>query len=1005
MRKFLSSLVVLFLMYVPSKAQNVITGKVTDAKDGLPLSGVSVRVKGSTNGTQSDNDGNFRISPNGKQKILVFSHVGYAPEEINPGNKQNIAVSLSTEERKLEEVVVVAYGSQDKTKITGAVAKVDGKELENIPMTSVDQMLQGKVAGLQSVASSGQPGALQQIRIRGIGSINASSEPLFVIDGIPITTGDVSRLTTTTNTLAGLNSNDVESITVLKDASAATLYGSRAANGVILITTKKGRAGKTRIAVDAEYGWNSLAYINDLAKPLNASQFTALTTEGLVNAGFTPAQATNYFNNVLQWNTGYNTNWLDQVTRQGINQQYSISASGGDTKTSFYASAGYFKQQAVVIGSDFVRYSGSLNVKHNVSDKISLGFSVNVAHYDQNTPFQSANFRSPVLAAFFLRPTQHPFNKDGSYDYSPADFEQIYNPLAITHYDRQLFGNTKLLSSVSGEYKILKNLRFASKLGLDYLDVEEQQYYNPFFGDAVTRGGDLYNYYTRIFNWVWTNTLDYHQDFDKSGNLTADLKLGYESQKSKEYDISAYGSGVPAVTTLILPPTSSPKTAAGGGTDYSFASVFSNLQLNFKNKYSLSGSLRRDGSSRFGFNQQFGTFWSVGGAWNIDKENFLANTSFISGLKLRASYGVNGNAGIGNITWRALSGFSTDNYTFSTHYNQQPGSVPTQVGNPNLTWEQNKPFDVGFELGLFKNRLNIEADYYDRKTDRLIQNVPLSLTSGFVNYPDNIGSMENKGFEFTLNASPVSTKNFRWDLSFNIAFNKNKVTALNNGQDIINGTQIIRVGQDLQSVYTFIWAGVDPQTGSGLWYTDATRKTTTSDVTQVKNAIVGSNSPKSFGGFTTTFTYKGFSLSGQFNFQYGNLLFDTWGFLNESDGAFFSLNQNQRELKRWQKAGDKTDMPQYVAGNQSGSNSASTRYFYKGDYIRLRNLSLSYQFPKNILKRVRTDNVQLYIRGTNLWTKAYDKNLTFDPEQPINGTNDLQVLFQKTFSFGLNLNF
>jgi TonB-linked SusC/RagA family outer membrane protein len=1005
MRKFLGSLVVLFLMYVPSKAQSVITGKVTDAKDGLPLSGVSVRVKGSTNGTQSDNDGNFRISADGKQKTLVFSHVGYASEEVNPGNKQNITVSLSTEERKLEEVVVVAYGSQDKTKITGAVAKVDGKDLADIPLTSVDQMLQGKVAGLQSVASSGQPGALQEIRIRGIGSINASSEPLFVIDGIPVTTGDVSRLTTTTNALAGLNANDIESVSVLKDAAASTLYGSRAANGVILITTKKGRPGKTRIAVDAEYGWNSLAYINDLSKPLNASQFTTLTTEGLVNAGFTAAQATNYFNNVLQWNTGYNTNWLDKVTRQGINQQYNISASGGDTKTSFYASAGYSKQQSVVIGSDFVRYSGSLNMKHTVSEKISLGLSVNVAHFDQNTPNQSANFRSPVLAAFFLRPTQHPFNKDGSYDYSPSDFEQIYNPLSIVHYDRQLFGNTKLLSSMSGEYKILKNLRFGSKLGLDYLDVEEQQYYNPFFGDAVTRGGDLYNYYTRIFNWVWTNTLDYHQDFDKSGNLTADLKLGYESQKSKEYDISAYGSGVPGVTTLILPPTSSPKTSAGNGTDYSFASVFSNLQLDFKNKYSLSGSLRRDGSSRFGFNQQFGTFWSVGGAWNIDKENFLANVSYISGLKLRASYGVNGNAGIGNITWRQLSGFSTDNNAFSTHYNQQPGSAPVQVGNPNLTWEQNKPFDVGLELGLFKNRLNIEADYYKRKTDRLIQNVPLSLTSGFVNYPDNIGSMENKGFEFTLNASPVSTKNFRWDISFNIAFNKNKVTALNNGQDIINGTQIIRVGQDLQSVYTFIWAGVDPQTGSGLWYTDETRKTTTSDVTKVKNAIVGSNSPKNFGGFTTTFTYKGFSLSGQFNFQYGNLLFDTWGFLNESDGAFFSLNQNQRELRRWQKAGDKTDMPQYVAGNQSGSNSASTRYFYKGDYIRLRNLSLSYQFPKNILKRVRTENVQLYIRGTNLWTKAYDKNLTFDPEQPINGVNDLQVLFQKTVSFGLNLNF
>jgi TonB-linked SusC/RagA family outer membrane protein len=1025
MRKILGILWFLFLsLGLVQAQQTVITGKVKDARDGLPLSGVTVRVKGNPAGVQTEIDGSFRIQVAGKQNVLVFSYVGYAPEEVNVGSKNaDISVLLSTEDRKLQEVVVVAYGSQDKSKITGSIGKVDGKELKDIPMTSVDQMLQGKVAGLQSVAPTGQPGGLQQIRIRGIGSIYASSEPLYVIDGVPINSGDFSRNSTTSNALAGINPNDIESVSVLKDASAASLYGSRAANGVILITTKKGRAGKTRIGFDAEYGWSNVAYLNSEAKPLNAAQYTELTTEGLVNAGLTASQATDYLNNVLNANNGYNTNWLDEVTRQGISQQYNLSASGGDSKTTFYASGGYFKQEGVVIGADFSRYTGSVSLTHHVTEKISLGFSVNAAHYDQNTPNQSAAFRSPVLAAFYLLPFQHPYNKDGSYDYSPSDYEQIYNPLAIVHYDKQLLSNTKLLGTISGDYHILNNLKFSTRLGLDYFTLEELLYYNPFFGDAVTRGGDMNNYYTRVFNWVWTNTLDYHLDMDKEGNLTADLKLGYESQKSKEYDISAYGSGVPGVTSLILPPTSTPKLANGTGSDYSFASLFSNLQLNYKNKFSVSGSLRRDGSSRFGSNDRYGTFWSVGGAWNIDKEQFMDNAHFLSSLKLRASYGVNGNAGGGNVTsstgtspttpgfgnytWRPLYGFGVDNAGFSTNYNQSPGGAPFQVGNENLTWELNKPFDVGAEVGVFKNRLTVEFDYYYRKTSRLLQSVPLSLTSGFGSYPANIGSMENKGVEFTVNATPVLTKDFRWDLSFNIAINHNKVLALENNQDIIVGNppQIIRVGQDIQSVYTFIWAGVDPQTGSGLWYTDGTKKSTTSDVTKVQNAIIGSNSPRGFGGFLTNFTYKGITLSAQFNFQYGNLVYDQWGFLNQSDGAFFTLNQNQLELKRWQKPGDKTNEPQYVAGNQSQSNTTSSRYFYKGDYIRLRNLTLSYQFPRNLLKSVRADNCMIYLRGTNLWTKAFDKNLTFDPEQPINGTNDLQILLQKTFSIGLNLNF
>ena len=999
MKKLLCTLPLIFFFSLITLAQTKVTGKVTDNKDGAPLSGVTVQAKGANLAVQTGPDGSFSIDLPAGARILVFSFVGYAKMEVTVDASNEVAVALTADDKKLDEVVVVAYGQSDRRKLTGAVAKVDGKEFEMVPMASVDAMLQGKVAGLQSTAVSGQPGGLQQVRIRGIGSINASSAPLYVIDGVPVNSGDFTRNTTTANALAGLNPNDIDNISVLKDASAASLYGSRAANGVILITTKKGKAGKTRISFDAEGGISDVSYINDLSRPLNSDQFFELTKEGLVNAGLTDSQAEGYMNAVMGADQGYDTDWFDEVTRKGVTQQYNLSVSGGQEKTTFYLSGGYFKQEGVVIESDFRRFSANFNIKHAISNRISIGLNLNGSHSDQNTPSQAGNFRNPVIAAYFLTPWQHPYNDDGSFNIDDNEFPQIYNPVALVNYDDQQSNNTKVLGSVFGEFNILKNLRFTTKFGVDYFNIEEKTYYNPFFGDGVTRGGDFYNYYTRVFNWVWTNTLDYHHNFDEDGDFSADLKVGYEAQKSKEYNINAYGSQVPLLTSLTLPPTSSPKDAQGSGSDYSFESIFSNLQFNYKDKYFLSGSLRRDESSRFGSNNRAGTFWSVGASWNIDREGFFPDTKIVSALKLRASYGVNGNAAIGNYAWRPLYGFGAD-------YTQLPGSAPASVGNLDLTWEQNKPFDVGIDLGLLDNRVTIIADYYIRKTDKLLQNVPLSLTSGLTSYLDNIGSMENKGFEITVNATPIVNKSFRWDVGVNFSWNKNKVTALDNGADIINGTNLIRVGEDVKTVYTFLWAGVDAETGSPLWYTDETKKETTSDITQVENAIYGSASPKGFGGFNTQLSYKGISLSAQLNFQYGNQLLNNWGFLNESDGAFFPLNQNRKEFEqRWQRPGDRTNVPQYVAGNSTNSNFTSSRYFYKGDYLRLRDLTLSYQFPANMVKSWRMEGLRVYLRGTNLWTHAFDDNITFDPEQPVNGVNDLQMLLQRTFSFGLNLDF
>jgi len=978
-------------------AQNrTITGKVTD-ENRRPIANATVMIKETGTGGTTDIDGNFSIQVDSRAKTLVFSYVGWASQEIAIGNRTSIDVSLKQEGRSMDEVVIVAYGTQVKKKVTGSISRVSGKELENKPFSSVDQMLQGKVPGLLSTSPTGQPGGIQQIRIRGIGSVTAGAAPLYVIDGIPVNSGDFSRLNNTSNALAGLNPNDIESVSVLKDAASASIYGSRAANGVILINTKQGRAGKSKIRIDSEFGFGNTAYINDAARPLNREEYFALTREGLVNAGVSQATMDATLNNLGFSNTA-NEDWVDLVTRQGTTQNINASISGGDPKTTFYTSIGVFDQKAVVIGSDFKRYSGAFNIKHKATDKFTIGINTTGSYIKQNSPSQSSNFRNPVADAYWLRPSQNAYNPDGTLNYSTTTFNQLYNPLAIAEYDRILLNNVKVLANLNGEYQFYKDLKFTTKFGVDFINIEEERYDNPFFGDSRTVGGRMYNYDTRVANWVWSNLLNYRHDFLSSKDLSLDFTVGYEAQKSKQYNITTRGEGVPATTSIPLPVPSSPSVANGARTDYSFVSALSMMQWGYKNKYILSGSVRRDGSSRFGANNKYGTFWSVGGAWNLDQENFIKNINFINALKLRASYGVNGNAEIGNYTWKGT-------YIFNANYNQQPGSAPNQVENPDLTWEINKPLNIGIDAVVWDGRLTLNADYYIRKTENLILNDPLSRTSGFNSVSANVGSMENKGWEFQVNVIPVRTKDFTWDFTFNIALNKNKITSLRNNADILALPYIRRVGEDYQAIYTRLWAGVDPANGNPLWYTDDTKTQTTSTVTAVQRGIIGSASPKGFGSFSTAFNYNSFTLDAQFNYQYGNLVYDNWGFISWSDGFNPQLNKIRKQLGRWQKAGDVTDIPKYVYGGANVSNAESSRWYYKGDFIRLRDLTLSYTLPRSVASTMKMDNVRFYVRGTNLWTKAFDKDITFDPEQPINGTNDLQILIQRTVSVGVTLGF
>lgn len=987
--------------------QRTITGTVTSKEDGLPLPGVSVKIKGQSGGTMTRSDGKYTISA-ASSNVITFTSLGYLKSEATIGSSNVLNVSLESDSKSLEEVSIAApYGSaQTKLTQTGSIGIVGSKDLEQTPFGSIDKALQGKVAGVFSTGGNGQPGSAQQIRIRGMSSVNASNEPLYVIDGVPINSGDLARLQTTTNALAGINPNDIESMTVLKDASAASIYGSRAANGVILITTKSGKAGATKIRFDADYGVAKPGYLPAANKPLNAAQYRELTTEGYVNAGLYPtlaaAQANYDTNIVTPARQGNNTDWLDVITQTGNQQSYNLNVSGGTEKTVFSLSGGYFKQEGSVVGSQYKRVTSNINIRHNYNEKLSFGINLNLSNGDQSGPYAGGSFRNPVLQAYFLRPFMNPYAADGvSPNLSLVDFPagSVYNPVMNNALDINKYNALKGIGSADLAYKILPNLKFTSKIGIDYNNLEEDMYWNPDYGDGRTVGGYSFRNYTRYYNWVATNLLSYHADVLKDNSLIFNIRGGYEAQKSQQYTSSVATTGLPTSYDINVPSAGSTlNTANGTNSDYAFASILSIADISYKGRYVLQGSFRRDGSSRFGSTHHYGNFWSIGGTWNIDQEDFMKQYSFINQFKIRSSYGKNGNAGIGNYDWRPL-------YGYAYNYNGASGAAPSTVGNINLTWEDNKPFDIGLDLGFFKNRLSINADYYSRKSSNLLLNQPIPPSVGFVSYSNNVGTLRNRGVELMVSGTPVIAGDFRWDASFNIALNKNKMLTVADGQtQYVVGSAIYIPGSPAASWYMRQWAGVDPANGNPLWYVDETKTTTTSSYGAAKIVNTGKQSdPKGFGSFTNTFSYKGFSLDAMLYFSYGNYIRDAWASYTQSDGANGNFNRVAIQLDRWQNPGDITNVPKYVFNNANSSSSNSTRFLYKGDYVRLRDVTLGYQIPKTVLTALKVSSIKVYARASNLYTWVRDKNLPYDPETFASSATNFTVYTPKTVTFGVNI--
>jgi len=993
---------------LPATINSRLEGVVKDLDTKEPLPGAVVRIQGTTHSVSTDINGKFNFVTGQKfPYTLVVTYLGYDGKEVTAAGSP-VEIYLKAKTSQLSEVQVTdGYFTEAKKSYTGSATTVSGADNENKPVSTPLAALQGEVAGVNIVLSSGQPGANAQVQLRGVGSTALNSNPLYVIDGMIINAGDLSRLNpangSSSSVLAGINQDDIENITVLKDASATAIYGSRGSNGVIIITTKKGKAGKTQVEFDTELGTTDNIPLPAAGQPLNASQFATLFVEGLTNAGDTPSQVSTLANSYGLY-SGQSNNWQELVHKNGSQQQYNVSVRGGNENTKIFASIGYFEQQATTLASSLSRISTLFNIEQKISKRISFTTGINISNVFQHTPVGAVgSWANPVFASEILRPFQLAYNPDGSINSSSSSntgFPAHYNPLWIAANDKHTLSQTRILFNNTINWNIWDQLKFTSYASVDFNALQESQFENPILGDAQSTNGEDTEDYTQYFNWLSRNQLDYRYNIPNVDNFYVTAAVGYEAQQSTEYLLSASGIGFPLTqTSLNALSNAATATAASSSTSsYSFNSLYSRISANYKNIYSLSGSLRRDGSSVFGADNRYGNFWSLGGAWNIDGEKFFKDQNIFSSAKLRLSYGTTGNAqGIGNYAAQPQSSYG---YNYTTGNGQQYNVI----GNQNLTWEKAKKFDVGTDIGFFNDRLTFTADYYRDLIDGLIQAQTISQTTGFnqVSYA-NIGAMQNVGYELAVKGAAIKTNNFSWTSSFNIAVNKNKITQLDNAAGA-NGNYYLQVGYDYHTYYTPLYAGVNPANGMALWYTDNTKTQTTTNYAAAAKEPYKTATPKFFGGFNNSFNYKGISLGVDFYYNFGNYVEDYWS-TRFYDGSYYTFNKYQREYDdRWTTPGQITDVPKYIAGGgtQSSSSAYSSRFIYNGSFIRLKNTTVGYDFKKlGVLKNITgISKLYVYVRGTNLWTQTYDSRLPFDPE-----SGAVTIPQFKTYTLGVNVGF
>jgi TonB-dependent starch-binding outer membrane protein SusC len=985
MKKMLTLLVCLLLFgYTATMGQDMqLSGTVTSSEDGSPIPGAYVKIKGENKGTTTDVNGKFQLLVPA-ESTLEFSSIGFVTQEIPVAGQTVINVALQVDVTEVEDVIVVGYQTIRKEANTGAVNVVKSSALKDVPAVSVDKILGGKVPGVSITSTTGQPNAASQISIRGITSISSGTEPLIVIDGTAVMIGDQSIFMNTSNALSTLNPNDIDNISILKDASAASIYGSRAANGVILITTKSGKIGKSQVNFRVSYGVSRFANDNNYGV-MSGPQLLNFMRDAATNAGLNPDVSAP--STLIQ---GTMTDWMDEVTRDGQQQNYELSYTGGTEMSKFYISGSYMKDEGVFYGIDFTKYQVRVNVDQKLNNWLSGGVRINGGYTNANDmAMQSLYYANPMFAGQIIPPWIKPWNDDGTPNLN-IPVNGYTNPLATAKYDDQWEKQNRLLGSVFFEAKLFKGLTFKTTNSYELTDGEGRRYWSAeadWSGEATLQTSNTK--YTRLTS---SNTLTYNKTLGDKHFFT--LLAGQEAVKN---DYQYYYLYSPYVNPEIPFPNTS--TSEDDDADYeestsTMLSYFGVFNYEYNRKYFLSLSLRTDGSSRFGSSTKWGTFYSVGLSWVLTNESFLSSIRQLNLLKLRANYGINGNDQIGDYDQWGL-------YE-PIQYNSVSGMAPKSLENPNLTWELNKSFDAGVDFEVFK-RLSGTFEVYKRKTVDQLLETPLSRTTGLSSIQANVGTVENKGYEVQLNVK-IFEGQIKWDVGGNIAHNLSEIKSLSAGQTQIinkdNSLIVHKVGERLLSFYLYDYAGVNPVNGEALWY-DSDGKIT-NQYSSARRIVAGSPEPKFTGGFNSSVSWKGLTLSVAFEFKTGNKIVISENRYLNSDGYSWGRNHAITQLDYWKEPGDVTRNPKPIANNATSSSAGtSTRWMQDGDYMRIKDITLSYSLPSNLVNKAKMQGVRIYASAFNLYTFH---NVDFwDPERGLTGSGSGIYPQTKKIMFGVEL--
>ena len=977
MRKSILLFVLFTLMNIPlllfAQGGYRVTGRILSAEDNQPLIGVSVLEKGTSNGVITDMDGNYSITVTKSPATLQFSYIGMRTVDKQVTASTRIDLSMESDAQQVDEVVVVAYGVRKKGTIAGSVSTVKAEKMENVPAASFDQALQGQAPGLMVMSGSGEPSVAASFQIRGINSLSSGTSPLFILDGVPVSSADFNTL----------NPSDIESISVLKDASSTSIYGARAANGVVVITTKRGLAlDKAKVTFRTQLGISQLA--QDKWNQMNTEERILFEKEVGLDKGkdYDLLRKTDI-------------NWLDVVfNNKAMLQNYEVSVNRATDRLNYYVSGNFFDQDGIAQGSGFRRYNLRANADVKASNWLKVGTTSTVS-YEEIEQAQTGEYTSvtPISASHFMMPYWNPYNEDGSVastkdgswtgtNQNPVDWMQN-NPVNYKKY--------KVLSTLYAEVSPIKGLTIKSQFAADYAHMTAFRQSFPSFSTNNGSGNAGRSSNDRLSLTI-TNTANYHFTF----------LLGQEGvdAQSEGFSISMRGQNNDLLTNISngTLATSWSDTGEGNVYSYSYLSFFGRGEYNYAGRYYADFSVRTDASSRFGKDNRWGAFWSVGLMWDMKKENFLKKYDWLTTTRLALSTGTSGNSDIGYYAWQSLVKGGMD-------YMGETGIYPAQSGNPDLSWEKTWTTNLALHLG-FWNRVNLDVELYNKKTTDMLMNVPQSYAvNGSGSRWDNIGAMVNRGVEVTVNGDILRTKDFSWNLNANFSYNKNKITELYSGVDeyeIASSNLKYVVGHSATEFYINRYAGVNPTNGDALWYTKDGEITT--EFKDSDKVMTG----KSFvapwqGGFGTTLTWKGISLAAQFSWVADRWVFNNDRYLDEGNGLFETYNQSNRLLyDRWKKPGDVTDVPRFVLGQAAGPQNSS-RYVHSTDHLRVKNLTLGFTLPDQWLTKLGVSKARLYFSGSNLLTWA--KWNQYDPEVPVSGEVFCETPPMRTYSFGIEVSF